>query len=42
MKIGENKVVPPTPDAMAVVATRMETGNIYQYWRLKGYSLLSG
>jgi hypothetical protein len=34
MKIGEKNVAPPTPDAIAVVATRIDTGSMYQYWRL--------
>jgi hypothetical protein len=34
MKMGEKNVAPPTPEAMAVVATRMEMGSRYQYWRV--------
>jgi hypothetical protein len=32
IKIGVKKVAPPTPEAMAVVAMRMATGSMNQYW----------
>jgi hypothetical protein len=31
IKRGVKKVAPPIPDAIAVVATRIATGNMYQY-----------
>ena len=39
MKIGAKKVAPPTPEAMAVVATRMATGNMNQYSKLMALAL---
>jgi hypothetical protein len=33
---GEKKVAPPTPDAIAMVATRMPMGSMYQNSKLIG------
>ena len=40
MKMGAKKVAPPTPEAIAVVATMTATGNMNQYSRFIGIASL--